>query len=391
MSAPVNIKLAVLGEGEVGKTSVVKAFLGEEIPDRYLPTIGNETHKKDYIIKKTENVIRVSLWDFGGQRGFNPFNPTLYANIDIALFVFDLTRPKETLKNIKSEFLEHVNRYSEEVLILYVGNKLDLLSSDNQVKTSLEDFLGKKDHVILMSAKTRENVNECFELTIHTFLRKAEIIYPDVVLSDTAKSFLALIGSNEKELKERLVNLTNIDSVFQKIKPIPKTKKKVVDDKKDKDLKYYEFLRQELRKNENQKNDVFDQFLINISELDKTIKHIKKTQVKSVQDTVENLRELLITAKNDFEKNTEFIRKLDADEFELVKIISKTKEEQSKQIKKVTQLEKKEIKKTVKPQINLYKIFKEENPGKKALWRGKETKDFLAWKKKYKQIMKISK
>ncbi len=391
LSAPVNIKLAIFGEGSVGKTSVVNAFLGEEIPDRYLPTIGTITHKKNYLIKKTENVIRVSIWDFGGQRGFNPFNPTLYANIDIALFVFDLTRPKETLKNIKSEFLEHVNRYSEEVLILYVGNKLDLLSSNKQVKTSLKDFLGKKEHVILMSAKTRENVNKCFELVIHTFLRKAEIMYPDVVLSETAKKFLTLIGTNENELKEQLINLTNNDTAFQKIKPIPKTKKKVVDDKKDKDLKYYEFLRQELQKNENQKNDVIDQFLINISELDKTINHIKKTHIKSVQNTVDNLKELLIAAKNDFEKNVEFIRKLNAEEFELVKIILKTKEEQSKQVKKVNQLEKKEIKKIVEPQINLYKIYEEENPGKKAVWRSKETKDFLAWKKKYGQIMKISK
>ena len=113
--------------------------------------------------------------------------------------------------------------------------------------------------------------------------------------------------------------------------------------------------------------------------------------MKSVQNTVENLKELLIAAKKDFEKNDEFIRKLNAEEFELVKIISKTKEEQSKQVKKVNQLEKKEIKKKVEPQINLHKIYEEENPGKKAIWRSKETKDFLAWKKKYGQIMKISK
>jgi len=391
LDVTVKIKLAILGEGSVGKTSIINAFLGEEIPDRYLPTIGTITHRKDYIIQKEENIINVSIWDFGGQRSFNPVNYTFYANIDIALFVFDLTRPKETLKNIKSEFLENVNRYSEDVLILYVGNKLDLLSSDKQVKTSLKDFLVKKDHVMLMSAKTRENVNKCFELVIHTFLRKAEIIYPDVVLSDTAKKFLTLIGTNENELKERLVNLTNIDTAFQKIKPIPKPKKKVVDEKKDKDLKYYEFLRQELQKNENQKNDVFDQFLINISELDKTINHIKKTHVKSVQNTVDNLKELLIAAKKDFEKNDEFIRKLNAEEFELVKIISKTKEEQSTQVKKVNQIVKKDIEKKVEPQINLYKIYEEENPGKKAIWRSKETKDFLSWKKKYGQIMKISK
>lgn len=381
----------VLGEGEVGKTSIINAFLGEEIPLEYLPTLNYETHKKEYIIKKRENVIKVSIWDFGGQRSFNPFNPTFYANIDIALFIFDLTRPKETLKNIKSEFLENVNRYSEDALILYVGNKLDLLSNDKQAKTSLKDFLAKKDHVILMSAKTRENVTKCFELVIHTFLRKAEIMYPDVVLSDTANDFLTLIGINEKELKGLLVNLANIDTAFQKIKPIIKTKKEVGDKKEDKDLKYYEFLRQELQKNENQKNDVLDQFLINISELEKTINHIKKKPVKSIQNTIDNLKELLIAAKKDFEKNVEFIRKLNLEEFELIKIVSKTKEEQSKPVKNVNQLEKKEIKKNVESKINLYKTYEKENPGKKAMWRGNETKDFLAWKKKYGQIIKISK
>ena len=391
MDPTVNIKIAVLGEGAVGKTSIINAFLGEEIPDRYIPTIGTITHKKDYRIKDFEKVIGITLWDAGGQKSFNPFNPILYRDVDGALLVFDLTKPKETIINLKKEFLENTNRYSEEVLILYIGNKLDELSNEKQVKASLKGNMTKRDNLFLISAKTGEGVKECFELLIYTFLRKAEIMDPDIVPTNTAKGFLNLIGMDEKKLKARLVNLTNLETIFQKIKPKTKVKKEIAVEKEDKDLKYFEFLKEQLQKNEIQKNDVFDQFLINISELEKTIKHLKKSQSKSVKELVDNLKELLITTKIDFEKNVDLIRKLNLEEFELVKIISKTKEESSNPERKEKKIKNKEDKKNIKPQEKLYPLYEKENPGKKALWRGKETKDYKTWKEKYGQIMNISK
>ncbi len=324
----INLKLVSLGDGEVGKTSIIDRFLGKEIPERYIPTIGTNTHRKDYIIKKKQTIIGINIWDLGGQKSFNPFNANHYSNVDIALLVFDLTKPKETLKSIKNEFLKNINQFSEDVLVLFIGNKLDLLEEKKLAITAIKELLTKIDHLYLVSAKTGENINECFELVIFTFLRKAEIIMPNLVQNNTATDFLRLIGKDEKTIKSKLLNVTNIYSYFQKLKPKLKVKKDANHKKEDKDLKYYEFLKNELQNNEIQITNAMDQFLINLTEFDKSIKHLKKT--KSVDERINNLTDLLTLAKKDFEKISDLVLKLNREEFELVKIISDFKKEQLK-------------------------------------------------------------
>jgi len=62
----INLKLIVLGEGEVGKSSIINAFMGEEISERYMPTIGSVTFRKEYTLKEISIIIRLTIWDLGG-------------------------------------------------------------------------------------------------------------------------------------------------------------------------------------------------------------------------------------------------------------------------------------------------------------------------------------
>jgi small GTP-binding protein len=328
----INVKLVVLGEGDVGKTSIINTFMDKPFPEQYLPTIGSETTKKEYVLKDNGNILRVlvSIWDTGGQRSFNPYNPVLYKNIDIALLVFDLTKPKETLKFLKEEFLKNLEGQSEDVLRLFIGNKLDAVTSDKTVKSDLSNFLAKNDNVLFVSAKSGENINECFELLIYTFLKKAEIFFPDIIMENTASRFLKLIKKKESQLKNYLININNLASTLKTQKKKPKIKEEKIEDKEIKELKYYDFLKQELEKNSTQKINIMDQFLINLSELDKTIHHLKKVHSKEPKNLKNNIKELLITAKIEFEQNVDLMTKLNREEFELVKIISKTKEERLK-------------------------------------------------------------
>ncbi|MFX1363330.1 MAG: Rab family GTPase [Promethearchaeota archaeon] len=330
-----NIKIVICGEGKVGKTSLVDAFLGNEIPEQYLPTIGNITNKKDYILKENDKKLKIliSIWDLGGQRSFNPFNPSVYTNTDIAILVFDLTRPKETLEKLKEDFLETLNKYSEDFLSLYVGNKLDLLDKPESTKIAIQEILAKNDHIMLTSAKTGENVAECFELLISSYLKREEILNPDLIISNPTKEFYSVIGKNEEKLKSKLLDLTKIDSIFESIKLKPKKveKESAIEklDKKDEEQKYNDFLRQELDKNEEQRLELLDRFLINLSELDETINHLKKSQTESILELIDDLKRILINSIKDFEKNANLMIKLNREEFELVKVISKLNEEQS--------------------------------------------------------------
>ncbi|MFX1501673.1 MAG: hypothetical protein ACFFDH_11975, partial [Promethearchaeota archaeon] len=220
------------------------------------------------------------------------------------------------------------NYHSEDVLKLFIGNKLDAITNNQQIKTTLKKHLTKNENLVFTSAKTGENIKKCFKLLIYTYLRKAEIMYPDIVQNDTSIGFLNLINKDEKQLKTVLTNLNNLDSALKEQKLKPKLKEESIEEKEIKDIKYYDFLKQELEKNATQKSDVLEHFLINLSELDKTIKNLRKSHSRSVKDLIDNLKELLIATKKDFEKSSELISKLKREEFELVQIISKTKEYQ---------------------------------------------------------------
>ena len=194
MEGIINLKLVLLGEANVGKTSFINTYLGKKFPEQYLPTIGNKTARKEYYIKEKDISVNITVWDAGGQRSFNPFSQILYTNIDCALLMFDITKPKETFLNLKKEFLENINRYSEDFVLLYVGNKIDLLSNNKKLITTLKELMTKRDHVYLTSAKTGKGVNQCFELLIYTLLRKLELMDPDLVPENTSTAFLKVIG-----------------------------------------------------------------------------------------------------------------------------------------------------------------------------------------------------
>ena len=217
----INIKITILGYWGVGKTSIVNSFIGKEILDIYIPTIGSYIARKEYKLGSTH--IRLNIWDIGGQRSFNPLNPVFFSNLDAAFLVFDLSNPKETLLELYNPYLKNLAQYSPECQIYIIGNKSDLIKlEDSEIllnnirKEKIQEF-----PVIFVSAKHQSNISEAFCLIVYDFLEKLLKDTKNIALEGLQAEFLKLIGKTSVELKELIINLGKINSgsLLDKITP----------------------------------------------------------------------------------------------------------------------------------------------------------------------------
>ncbi|KAL9114984.1 MAG: hypothetical protein Q9227_001227 [Pyrenula ochraceoflavens] len=123
-----SVKLVLLGEAAVGKSSLVLRFVNNDFQENKEPTIGAAflTQK----ISLPSRTIKFEIWDTAGQERFASLAPMYYRNAQAALVVYDLTKPT-SLTKAKHWVAELQRQASPGIVIALVGNKLDLTSSDS--------------------------------------------------------------------------------------------------------------------------------------------------------------------------------------------------------------------------------------------------------------------
>ena len=325
----INIKLVILGSGGVGKTSIVKSFLDQEIPRMYIPTIGSSIARKEFMLKNI--AIKINIWDIGGQKSFNPLNPVFYTNVDAAFLVFDLTQPKETLPELEIDYLTNLSKYTDECIAFVIGNKLDLISTKKELENIANHYKIKNIPLILISAKTQENLNDAFDLITFSFLKEWEKGLTSKKFHGISKEFLNLINKTEEQLKDLFVNLGDVDSILISSKAAPQlTKKKISSSVPDLNsgtelvdyVKYKEKI-EEFNKIKGQIIDSFDNKLTKIKDL---ISSLKRTPINSLIDTIDNTMEQLNDIKADFEFNLDSLLNLEKSEKKVKEEMEKFKE-----------------------------------------------------------------
>ncbi|KAK9379049.1 ras family-domain-containing protein [Kockiozyma suomiensis] len=166
-----SVKLVLLGEAAVGKSSLVLRFVSNDFQENKEPTIGAA-----FLTQKCSlptRTIKFEIWDTAGQERFASLAPMYYRNAQAALVVYDLTKPTSLIK-ARHWVSELHAQASPKIVIALVGNKLDLCNDgsegedaeDDRRKVSTEE--GKKfaeEEGLLFfetSAKTAANVEEVF-------------------------------------------------------------------------------------------------------------------------------------------------------------------------------------------------------------------------------------
>ncbi|MHC1708923.1 MAG: Rab family GTPase [Methanomassiliicoccales archaeon] len=151
-------KICLLGDGEVGKTSLVRRYVLDIFDDQYIQTFGAKMSKKVLDLEYVD--LQLSIWDVLGQKSFDSSpGSSFYLGAKGALLVCDMTRP-ETLEHLKL-WEADLQKVTGKIPIIILGNKCDLEMKIDP--TDLEAFATTLGHpFMLTSALTGQNVQEAF-------------------------------------------------------------------------------------------------------------------------------------------------------------------------------------------------------------------------------------
>jgi small GTP-binding protein len=159
VSEPVIYKVVVVGDGNVGKTSLVRRFCEGKFEESRILTIGVDFQLKTIMLGERE--LRLSIWDIAGQERFRAFRSQFYSGALAVALVYDVTAPATFLNLMR--WHDEVRASLPDVPVVVIGNKQDL-----GVVVPLAEVEGwakyeGKMPVLQTSALNGENVDAFFQ------------------------------------------------------------------------------------------------------------------------------------------------------------------------------------------------------------------------------------
>ncbi|KAK2462411.1 hypothetical protein APHAL10511_005717 [Amanita phalloides] len=168
---PLNVKLLLIGNASVGKSSLLLRFSDEQwLPeDEASATIG--VHKMEVGGKK----VKLSIWDTAGQERFRTITSSYYRGAQGVILVYDVTS-RETFDGLPRWYTELDTYISTPVVKILVGNKVDKEYS-RQVSTAEGEAYAKRMDSLFVeaSAKTAVGVKETFREVVEEILETTEL------------------------------------------------------------------------------------------------------------------------------------------------------------------------------------------------------------------------
>lgn len=191
-------KLILVGDGGVGKTTLVKRHLTGEFEKKYIPTLGVEVRPLRF--STNFGTIIFNVWDTAGQEKFGGLRDGYYIKGQCAIMMFDVTS-RITYRNIPNWYRDIV-RVCENIPIVLVGNKVDV--KDRQVKARLIQFHRKRNlQYYDISARSNYNFEKPFLWLARRLTNQASLIFtgehakaPEISIDPS------LVQQAERELQE---------------------------------------------------------------------------------------------------------------------------------------------------------------------------------------------
>jgi small GTP-binding protein len=165
-------KITVIGDGGVGKTSLIKKYTKGSFRKEYIKTLGAQFSQYDE--KLEDNAVKLFLWDIAGQKEFSFMRPTFYKGSKAAIIVFSHAPGEEVSFNHISEWHEDIKKYCGEIPIVLFGNKTDLIKEDSLDDSKAEEICNDRKFLgyYKTSAKTGSGVYKAFQAIVSNLYEK---------------------------------------------------------------------------------------------------------------------------------------------------------------------------------------------------------------------------
>eukprot|EP01105_Mastigella_eilhardi_P023766 TRINITY_DN6045_c0_g1_i3.p2 TRINITY_DN6045_c0_g1~~TRINITY_DN6045_c0_g1_i3.p2 ORF type:complete len:226 (+),score=74.11 TRINITY_DN6045_c0_g1_i3:71-679(+) len=162
------VKIAMVGDSQIGKTSLMVKYVEGTFDDDFIQTLGVNFMEKTISLRNNE--ITFSIWDLGGQKEFVNMLPLVCNDAVAILFMFDLTR-KSTLNSVK-EWYRQARGFNKTAFPLLIGTKFDIFvtmpaeEQDEITKQAKRFASAMKSPLIYCSASKSVNVQSIFKVVL---------------------------------------------------------------------------------------------------------------------------------------------------------------------------------------------------------------------------------
>ena len=236
-----NYKIVIIGDINVGKTSILSRFRYGSFEPAYMPTLGIDFFTKNLFYE--DKTIRLILWDTAGQERFRSLIPSYLKNADCIIIVSDITN-KESFNSLNRWLNDAKENTVEGTIFVICANKIDLKDKRNVTEEEINDYIKKNDLIYVeCSAKNGEGIKDLFNIVAKNLgesnFAKSEYISVDFdknekkVQEESKVNYIINIkkkqeGEFEKHVIETNTNLNNkiTDKKKNKKKNNKKKKKK---------------------------------------------------------------------------------------------------------------------------------------------------------------------
>jgi small GTP-binding protein len=153
------VKAVVLGNGGVGKSSLMLRFVRNEFDGQSVHTIGVEFLNKEVMVG--EEVCTLQIWDTAGQERFKSLRTPFYRGADCCLLTFDVNDADSfsAIPMWREEFLHYADvRDEDKFSFILIGNKVDV-GRRVVSREQAEEWCRSKGNIPYFETSAKDNIN----------------------------------------------------------------------------------------------------------------------------------------------------------------------------------------------------------------------------------------